>query len=66
MYSIILVQRDLIRALFCVQEKSSHGSGARIRITPKELQRKAPRSLGFRVRFRAIDSGPLEPKQLDW
>ena len=29
-------------------------------------ERKAPRSLGSRVRFRAIDLAPVEPGQLDW
>ena len=44
---------------FCESRKGTYGSGARIRVTPFELQRK----------FTGIPSAisrPLEPKQLDW
>ena len=69
MWNIIISIRECtldLRAALLDSEKSSHGSGAGIRVTPFELQRKSPQVTGIRVRFRAIDLGPLEPKQLDW
>ena len=72
-----MIVHDIISIAECTDDwtaallligKSSRGSGARIRVSPVELHKKGtpPRSLGSRVRFRAIDLGPLEPKRLDW